>query len=105
MIPGNLFPPANFHGNRLDCTATLCHHHGVKKIYNYPVLVDFEDGRYIASCPSFRGCVVQARTYEEAIEEITEGIVSFIEIHRKKHWPLPSDSTPFMTLVKVAVNE
>lgn len=77
----------------------------MKKIYNYPVLIDFEDDRYIASCPSFPGCVTQAKTYEEALQEITEGIGTFIEVHRKKHWPLPEQSSPAMTIVKVAVNE
>lgn len=87
--------------NRLDSARTLCHPLSkMKKIYNYPVLIDFEEGRYIASCPSFHGCVVQAPTYEEAIEEITEGISVFIEIHKKKHWSLPADSTPSMTLVR-----
>lgn len=77
----------------------------MRKVYNYPVLVDFEEGRYIACCPSFPGCIVQAETYEEAIREITEGIGTFVEIHRKKRWPLPEQSTPAMTIVKVAVNE
>lgn len=76
----------------------------MKKIYNYPVLIETEDGSYIASCPSFPGCVAQASTYEEALREITEGIGTFIETHKKKRWPLPADSTPAMTIVKVAVN-
>ena len=91
-------------GNRLDSDGYLCQPCNVRKIYNYPVLIDFEEGLYIASCPSFQGCVVQAPTYEEALREITEGISTFIEIHKKKRWPLPSDSAPMMTLVKVAVN-
>jgi predicted RNase H-like HicB family nuclease len=77
----------------------------VKKIYNYPVLIDHEDRRYIVSCPAFPGCVAQASTYEEALKEISEGISIFIEIHKKKRWPLPQQSTPTMTIVKVAVNE
>ena len=76
----------------------------MKKIYDYPVLIDHEDGRYVASCPSFHGCVAQAETYEEAIREITEGITVFIETYQKHRWPLPEHSTPAMTLVKVAVN-
>lgn len=76
----------------------------MKKIYNYPILIDFEDGCYIASCPSFQGCVAQAASYEDALQEIKEGIRTFIQIHQKKHWPLPEDSTPMMTIVKVAVN-
>jgi len=77
----------------------------MKKDYNYPVFIDYEEGSYIASCPSFPGCVAQAKTYEEALEEVKEGISTFIEIHKKKHWPLPQQSSPTMTIVKVAVNE
>lgn len=76
----------------------------MRKIYNYPVLVDFEEGTYIASCPSFPGCVAQAKTYEEAIEEITEGIEVFIETYRRKKWSLPEETPPSMTIVQVAVN-
>lgn len=77
----------------------------MKKIYNYPVLIDFEEERYIASCPFFPGCVVQTKTYERAIEEISEGISTFIEIYREKKWPLPQQTSPAITILKVAVNE
>jgi predicted RNase H-like HicB family nuclease len=77
----------------------------MRKMYDYPVLVEYEDGYYIAHCPSFQGCVAQAPSYERALEEILEGIKTFIAIHKKKRWPLPHSSLPTMTIVKVAVNE
>lgn len=77
----------------------------MRKIYNYPVLVDCEEGVYIASCPAFPGCVAQAKTYEKALKEISEGIEVFIETYHKKHWPLPDATPPAFTLVSVAINE
>jgi predicted RNase H-like HicB family nuclease len=77
----------------------------MRKIYNYPVLVDHEEETYIASCPVFPGCVAQAKSYEEVLEEITEGIEVFIDTYQKKHWPLPEATSPSMTFVQVAVNE
>lgn len=77
----------------------------MKKIFNYPVLVDLEGGTYVASCPAFPGCVAQAKSYENALKEITEGIEVFIETYQKKHWPLPNETPPAFTLVQVAVNE
>lgn len=77
----------------------------LKKIYNYTVLISREENKYIAHCPAFPGCVCQADTYERVLEEIAEGVKTFIEIHRKKKWPLPNETVPSMTIVKVAVNE
>ncbi|MBI4125535.1 MAG: type II toxin-antitoxin system HicB family antitoxin [Deltaproteobacteria bacterium] len=76
----------------------------MKRIYNYPVLIDVEEGTYVASCPSFPGCVAQAKTYEEAVDEITEGIEVFIDTYQKRHWSLPVETVPALTIVKVAVN-
>lgn len=75
----------------------------MKRIYNYPVLIDLEEEIYVASCPSFPGCVAQAKSYEDVIEEITEGIEVFIDTYRKNHWPLPEETSPAMTFIQVAV--
>ena len=42
------------------------------KEYSYTVLIerDAESGDYIAHAPAFDGCVVQMKTYEEALAEI-----------------------------------
>jgi len=77
----------------------------MKRIYNYPVLIDCEEGTYIASCPAFPGCVTQAESYENVIEDITEGIEVFIDTYKKKKWPLPEETSPSMTFVQIAVNE
>ncbi|MFQ6084334.1 MAG: type II toxin-antitoxin system HicB family antitoxin [Candidatus Aminicenantia bacterium] len=44
------------------------------KEYSYTVLIekDTESGDYIAYAPAFDGCVVQMKTYEEALAEIKE---------------------------------
>ena len=50
------------------------------KEYSYTVLIerDVESGDYIAYVPAFDGCVVQMKTYEEALEEIKEVLKDFI---------------------------
>lgn len=77
----------------------------MRRIYNYPVLIDCEEGTYIASCPAFPGCVTQSKSYEDVIEDITEGIEVFIDTYKKKQWPLPEETSPSMTFVQIAVNE
>ena len=49
--------------------------------YNYTVLIerDNESGDYTAYAPAFDGCVVQMKTYEEALIEIKEVLKDFIQ--------------------------
>ncbi len=51
-----------------------------RKILQFPVLLEQdEDGYYIASCPSFRGCHSFGRTIEEALKNIREAIELCLE--------------------------
>jgi len=49
--------------------------------YSYTVLIerDNESGDYIAYAPALDGCVVQMKTYEEALVEIKEVLKDFIQ--------------------------
>lgn len=38
-----------------------------------------EDGIYIASCPAIKGCHSQGKTYEEALENVTEAMELCVE--------------------------
>ena len=38
-----------------------------------------EDGYFVASCASIPGCFSQGKTYDEAIENITEAIEAYTE--------------------------
>ena len=50
------------------------------KIYNFSVLIEKdEDGYYIATVPSLKGCYTQARTLEELYPHIKEVIELCLE--------------------------
>ncbi len=51
------------------------------KEYSYTVLIekDVESGDYTAYAPAFDGCVVQMKTYDEALAEIKEVLKDFIQ--------------------------
>jgi predicted RNase H-like HicB family nuclease len=38
-----------------------------------------EDGYFVASCPGLPGCFSQGRTFDEAVENITEAIEAYTE--------------------------
>ncbi|BAQ59795.1 UPF0150 protein ssr1765 [Geminocystis sp. NIES-3708] len=50
-----------------------------KKVYDYTVIVEKEEGSYHAFCPLLKGCHSQGDTFEEAIANITEVIELYIE--------------------------
>jgi predicted RNase H-like HicB family nuclease len=47
------------------------------------VLYPGEDGYWVAECPSLPGCVSQGKTKEEAIANIREAIVAYVEALEK----------------------
>ena len=48
-----------------------------------------EDGFYVARVPELPGCVSQGRTREEALENIREAILAYLESLEKHGEPLP----------------
>jgi predicted RNase H-like HicB family nuclease len=51
-----------------------------------------EDDYWIAECPSLPGCISQGRTREEAIENIREAIVLYIEALEEDNLPVPPET-------------
>lgn len=48
--------------------------------FHFPILIEQdEDGVYILSCPSFKGCHSYGKTVEEALANIREVIVMCME--------------------------
>jgi predicted RNase H-like HicB family nuclease len=43
-----------------------------------------EDGFYIAECPALPGCMSQGRTEKEALKNIKEAIVLWLEVEAEK---------------------
>jgi predicted RNase H-like HicB family nuclease len=50
------------------------------KTYHFPVVVEIdEDGVYIVSCPTFKGCHSYGQTIDEALSNLREVIEMCIE--------------------------
>jgi predicted RNase H-like HicB family nuclease len=52
------------------------------------VLERDEDGWYVASVPTLRGCPTQAKTLDQAMRRIREAVELWREVHRKRGEPL-----------------
>jgi len=56
----------------------------------YRVLIEQdEDGVFIVECPSFPGCISQGKTREEAVLNIQDALVGYLESLRKHNEPIP----------------
>ena len=56
----------------------------------YRVLIEQdEDGVFVVECPTLPGCVSQGRTRDEAIANIKDAIVGYLESLRKHNDPIP----------------
>jgi len=74
------------------------------KEYSYTILIekDVESGDYIAYAPAFDGCVVQMKTYEEALAEIKEVLKDFIQDFINEGEGLPIEDLNIKNL-KIAI--
>lgn len=56
----------------------------------YRVIIDQdEDGVFVAECPTLPGCVSQGHTREEAMKNIQEAIIGYLESLQKHSEPIP----------------
>ena len=55
------------------------------------VLEEDPDGGYIVHCPALPGCFSQGETKEEAIENIKEAILVYLESLQKDKEEIPND--------------
>ncbi len=59
---------------------------------NYKVILTYDkeyDG-YVVEVPSLPGCMSQGKTEEEALNNIKEAIVGYLEVLKKHNEPIPS---------------
>lgn len=55
-----------------------------KQIYNFTVLIEKdEDGYYVGSVPSLRGCHTQGKTMDELLANIKEAIQLCLEVEKE----------------------
>ena len=60
------------------------------------VIFPGEDGYWVAECPSLPGCVSQGTTRANAIANIREAIVAYVEAMEEDHLPVPVDNIEAM---------
>ncbi len=71
----------------------------------YKVILEpcVEDEGYIAHCPALPGCFSQGDTKKEAIENIKEAIMAYLESLEKDNLPIPKDVKAEILPVKVPI--
>jgi predicted RNase H-like HicB family nuclease len=56
----------------------------------YPIIMeDGGDGWITVYCPTFRGCISQGRTREEALINIKEALELTLEVYEESGWDIP----------------
>ena len=59
-----------------------------KKVYNFTVIIEKdEDGYYVGSVPSIKGCHTQGKTVDELMKNIKEAIELCLEVEGKNIEP------------------
>jgi predicted RNase H-like HicB family nuclease len=72
-------------------------------VHRYRVVFQREpDGGYSVHCPSLKGCHSQGDTYDEALANIREAILGWLEVAREFGDPIPPSDVMNETLVEVA---
>lgn len=59
------------------------------KTQKFSVIVEREDGWYIAECPALPGCVSQGKTLKEALKNIREAIEGSLETRAARGIGIP----------------
>lgn len=57
------------------------------------ILSQGEDGWLVAEVPALPGCISQGKTREEAIANITDAVIGYLESLRKHVEPIPEEDS------------
>ena len=57
-----------------------------------------EDGGWVVECPTLPGCISQGNTKEEAIENIREAILAYIDALQEDGLPVPEERFDVVTV-------
>jgi len=66
----------------------------LKEADYYIIYEQDEDGYFIATCPSIKGCVTAGKTLDEAYQNIQNAIESCLEALEKLNKPIPEEIFP-----------
>ncbi|HZQ07899.1 MAG TPA: type II toxin-antitoxin system HicB family antitoxin [Anaerolineae bacterium] len=71
-------------------------------VHRYRVVFEREaDGGYSVHCPSLKGCHSEGDTYEEALNNIREAIMGWLQVAREYGDLIPPSDVMSETLVEV----
>ena len=62
------------------------------------VIYKGEDGLWVSECPSLPGCISQGRSREEALINIKEAILAYINALKDDNIPVPKDDFDVMVV-------
>jgi len=80
----------------------------IEREYSYTVVLEPEtdaefEGYYNARVPALPGCFSYGATRDEAVVNIREAILCYLEDLKIHGAPVPKDSPPYLERVKVAL--
>jgi len=75
-----------------------------KKIYQFTAVFEKnEDGGYTVTVPSLPGCISEGDTFDEALKNIKEAIVLYLEVMKKDKEKIKEEEEIIIAPVKVKV--
>ncbi|MFQ5779767.1 MAG: type II toxin-antitoxin system HicB family antitoxin [Nitrospiria bacterium] len=73
------------------------------KNYRFSVVIEKDQDGYFAFCPELQGCYTQGATYEEALENIKDGIRLHAKDRLEGGEEIPQHESASFTSLEVAV--
>jgi predicted RNase H-like HicB family nuclease len=75
-----------------------------KKVYQFiAVFEKNEDGGYTVTVPSLPGCISEGDTFDEALKNIKEAIVLYLEVMKKDKEKIKEEEGIIIAPVKVKI--
>jgi predicted RNase H-like HicB family nuclease len=75
-----------------------------KKIYQFTAVFEKnEDGGYTVTVPSLSGCISEGDTFDEALENIKEAIILYLEVMKKDKEKIKEEEEIIFAPVKVKI--
>ncbi|HEX5502307.1 MAG TPA: type II toxin-antitoxin system HicB family antitoxin [Thermomicrobiales bacterium] len=56
---------------------------------HYSIVIQWENGVYVASVPELPGCATHGDTYQEALERVLEVMAEWLDLARERGVPIP----------------
>jgi predicted RNase H-like HicB family nuclease len=73
------------------------------RVYRFSVVIEKDKDGYFAFAPDLQGCYIQGDTYEEALENIRDGIRLHVEDRLDSGEEVPQPESVSLTSLEVAV--